>query len=196
MLSAVVFATVNSVLFLVYVLKVTVLSLLSNSLLLAILCSCAYHASAYAYLRVTKRRLAEQLKSHVGFDLAELDVSKKPPTIAVQSQLGHVAGALEGGANVLLQSVWTAVMLHSWATTCRVFAVAYLLSRLGTHLDLVCWMWLIFGILFTAPKLWASRPPLVDEKMVEMQVEARRRLVPLKDRVVAVLPFSVMAKAL
>ena len=68
------FGLVNFVFVLVCVLKVTLLSLLANGTMLAILASCAYRAASWLYLAATQKPLLERMQREMR-ERAGLDFS-------------------------------------------------------------------------------------------------------------------------
>jgi hypothetical protein len=137
------------------------------------------------------------MRERAGLDFSEhLLPLRDPPVLALRGHLSRLAGALEGGANVLLQTTWQAVQLDSPWLTLRVFFTAYGLSKLGARLDALQLVWLAFVLLFTVPKLWSLRPPIVDERIAMANVQARRVWARVKERALSHLPPSVLAKAL
>ena len=61
------------------------------------------------------------------------------------------------------------------------------------HLLITCSqiVWFMLIGLFTIPKLWSRRPPIVDEKLALVTVHARHGVLILKERILAKLPPSV-----
>jgi len=201
MLVGIIFGLINCIFLLVCVAKVTLLSLLANGTLIAIALSAGYRTASFVYHAATHKTLHErvrrEMRERAGLDFNEhLLPLREPPVIACRAHLSRVAGALEGGANVLLQTMWQAVMLESIGLTLRVFVCAYVLSKLGAQFDALQLAWLAFVTLFIVPKLWSLRPPIVDEKIAMARVHARHAWMAAKERVLSQIPPSVLAKAL
>ena len=199
-LTASVFVAVNVMMILLHTLRVTVLSLLANTMLLAILISATYHSLAWCHKVVTDRDFS--LQRFVAVDLSRVAtaLAAPPPAIACQvgarpcrplaplapepsadfparlrqATIGRLAGALEGGTNYLLVLAWRAVMLHSLAATAKVFVAAYFLASLGHTLDAFQILWILFWLTFTLPFAWALRPRAVDEWLAVARVRTHR----------------------
>jgi len=195
------FGFFNLLFLLVCVARLTLLSLLANSTMLAILLSAGYRAASWIYEAAMQKPLHErvrrEMRERAGLDFSEhLLPLREPPVLALRGHLSRLAGALEGGANVLLQTTWQAVLLDSPWLTVRVFCVAYALSKLGARLDALQLAWLTLVLVFTLPKLWSLRPPVIDERMALASVQARRAWAKAKEGALSQLPPSVLAKAL
>ena len=199
-LTASVFVAVNVMMILLHTLRVTVLSLLANTMLLAILISAMYHSLAWCHKVVTDRDFSLQRFVAVDLSRVAIALAAPPPAIACQvgarpcrplaplapepsadfparlrqATIGRLAGALEGGTNYLLVLAWRAVMLHSLAATAKVFIAAYFLAHLGHTLDAFQILWIVFWLTFTLPYAWALRPRAVDEWLTVARVRTRR----------------------
>lgn len=202
MLTAACFGVVNLGFLFVFHSSMTVLYLTSVALQYSIAASVVYHSVAYVHKYLTQKELSVRdlrvkyvepyVAGHV--DLSVIDeyaVPDQPPTIQCQAILGRLAGILEGGANELLTAIWDAVMLRSLWLSARIFAAAYLLGKLGAYLDAFQISWVLVVSLFTLPKLWSMRPPLVDDRLSLAQLHTRHWAMFFRERVLSQLPASL-----
>ena len=202
-LTALTFLGLNGIFIVLVVVRATLLSIVSTSLMYAIAISVVYHSAAFAYGRFTGQALVLQpyvkqlgqraLSPDFDVDFAYVeDAMAAAPAVTFQTTINKLAGALEGGLNELLVAIWQAIMLKKPFLTAKVFLGAYLLSWLGARLDAFQILWTAVVTLFTLPKLWSLRSRELDEKLAVVRVHARHASLAAYERVAGMLPASVM----
>ena len=177
-LTALTFLGLNGIFIVLVVVRATLLSIVSTSLMYAIAISFVYHSAAFAYGRFTGQALVlqpyvKQLGQRalspdfdVDFGYVE-DAMAAAPAVTFQTTINKLAGALEGGLNELLVAIWQAIMLKKPFLTAKVFLGAYLLSWLGARLDAFQILWTAVVALHAAQAVVAA--------LARARREARRR---------------------